>query len=168
MKLPIQQRPTKQEAYDSLCNDLREILVKLMSQDDGSSYYLFGSSATVNPPVIHTDIDVALFGISDKALQEVKAKREGKGYPDSPFVSWRWEQPSGEFSDRLFGPTVNFIQFFDLTTYHNHRLAAGLCKFLNLKERRQRIAVFDAVAKDDTDDYLRELISLRKTVPNVI
>jgi len=148
--------------------ELDAILSKLMSDENGkpqphTSYFLFGSSVTCQPPVLDTDIDVGLWGVSKEALLEIGAVPDFKDYDvDLPFNSYRWghidhDSPFDDFKGR----TVNFVQFITATAYSQHRLAAGLCKLLNLSERDDRIAVFD-VARNDDSAYIYNLIPENK------
>lgn len=150
-------------------SQLEAVLSTLMSNENGnpkphSSYFIFGSSVTCNPPVQDTDIDVGLWGVTEKELLDIGAFADRGSYPDSPFISWRWGNDvyvdAATAAEILFPETfrtVNLVQFTDAQLYQDHLRAAGLCKFLNLRDREDRIAVFDAIRNEECDYIYSEI-----------
>ena len=98
--------------------------------------YATGSRVICDPPVLDTDEDYVVLGSKDGYAHLIKdgycLQTPDRGYDISGFVS-------------LHKGNVNIIFTHDAEFYHSFVKATRLAKALNLREKKQRIVLFQAV-----------------------
>ena len=106
-----------------------------------------GSRVTCSPPPIDTDADYLVQILPASNIQDAVAsvvnELSGSGFQWEG--SEHYQDAAGEFMSWRSDDNVNFIVTADPIFAERHRAATALCKRLNLLDKQDRIALFQAV-----------------------
>ena len=99
-----------------------------------------GSSYICDPPVLNTDIDILTLSregdLSEHGWERCSGEEYEMGSEDFSFQAWR----KGKY---------NLIVTSNREYYYSFLLATKLAKKLNLKEKEQRITLFNYIIRED-------------------
>jgi 4-hydroxyphenylpyruvate dioxygenase-like putative hemolysin len=110
----------------------------------GSTVEPCGSRVTCNPPPTDTDLDyLVVVAQHDEAISSIVSELSRLGFHWEGSVHYQTAASDGFMSWR--GGDVNFIVTASAEFARKHRAATALCTRLNLMNKQDRIALFQAV-----------------------
>lgn len=101
-----------------------------------------GSQYTVSPPPADSDIDLLCLLPTEYWDSFLKASKED---------GWEWENNYGGDFLSFRKDKINLIVTFRSSMFNKFKLAAEVCKMLNLTDKQHRIAVHNAIIYNELE-----------------